>query len=96
MLGEAAAVVITAPLTAETEGLLGAPQLAKCRDGCNVVNVGRAEIVDEGAIWREVSSGRLAYAADVWWHEPKPEEEPPPAPEPLPGSILKLLVAVTV
>ena len=40
------------------------------RDGCNIVNVGRAEIVDEKAIWREVSSGRLCYASDVWWREP--------------------------
>ena len=70
LLGEAHAVVVTAPLTAETRGLLGAAALARCRDGCSVVNVGRAEIVDEAALWREVASGRLAYASDVWWREP--------------------------
>lgn len=72
LLGEAAAVVITAPLTAETEGLLGAQALARCRDGCNIVNIGRAEIVDEDSMWQEVKTGRLAYASDVWWNEPKP------------------------
>ena len=69
-MGEAHAVVIAAPLTPETEGLLGAAELAACRDGCDIVNVGRAEIVDEHAMWREVSSGRLSYASDVWWREP--------------------------
>ena len=69
-MGEAHAVVIAAPLTPETEGLLGAAELAACGDGCDIVNVGRAEIVVEHAMWKEVSSGRLSYASDVWWREP--------------------------
>ena len=32
LIGEAHAVVISAPLTAETEGLLGEAELAECRD----------------------------------------------------------------
>ena len=32
LIGEAHAVVIAAPLTAETEGLLGTAELAECRD----------------------------------------------------------------
>ena len=32
LIGEAHAVVIAAPLTAETEGMLGAAELAECRE----------------------------------------------------------------
>ena len=32
LIGEAHAVVIAAPLTAKTEGLLGAAELAECRE----------------------------------------------------------------
>ena len=78
--------MVTAPLTADTQGLLDTTMLARCRDGCNVVNIGRAEIVDEHAMWCEVSSGRLGFAADVWWHEPVPGAAAPRQPEPFYGS----------
>ena len=65
LLAQASAVVITAPLTPATRGMMNATLLAQCPDGCNIVNVGRAEIVCEDAIWAEVSTGRLGYAADV-------------------------------
>ena len=32
LIGEAHAILIAAPLTAETEGLLGATELAECRE----------------------------------------------------------------
>lgn len=34
-----------------------------------IVNVGRAAIVDEDALWSEVATGRLHFASDVWWRE---------------------------
>ena len=47
-------------MTSETKRLLDSAMLARCRDGCCIINVARAELVDEVALWREVSSGRLA------------------------------------
>jgi phosphoglycerate dehydrogenase-like enzyme len=69
LLPRATALVIAAPLTSETRGLLDSAALAALRDNASVVNVGRAEVVDEDAIWSEVESGRLGFASDVWWRE---------------------------
>ena len=69
LLSRATAVVIALPLTPETRGMLDASALAILRDGVAVVNVGRAEIIDEVAMWREVDANRLAFASDVWWDE---------------------------
>lgn len=63
------AVVITAPLTPETRCIFNKQRLAELSNNAMIVNIGRAEVVDEHAIWEEVQSGRLGYAADVWWSE---------------------------
>ena len=54
LLPRATALIIAAPLTAETRGVVDAAALARLPDHASVVNIGRAEIVDEGAIWAEV------------------------------------------
>eukprot|EP00040_Diaphanoeca_grandis_P026197 m.146407 g.146407 ORF g.146407 m.146407 type:complete len:237 (+) comp30477_c2_seq1:299-1009(+) len=69
LLPRATALIIAAPLTKETRGLIGAAELAKLPDSASVINVGRAEIIDEDAMWTEVESNRLGFAADVWWAE---------------------------
>ena len=52
------------------------------------MNVGRAEVVDEDAMWaalQEDEGRRLAFGSDVWWTESgvvqKPKPEPKPEPE---------------
>lgn len=76
-LPEADAVVLALPLQPETEGLLGAEQLARMRPDAIVVNVGRGGLVDEPALVEALRSGRLGGAGlDVFALEPLPEESP--------------------
>jgi D-3-phosphoglycerate dehydrogenase len=71
LLVQADFVTIHLPRTAETEGLIGARELALMRDGARIVNTARGGIVDEAALEDALRSGRLAGAAlDVFADEP--------------------------
>jgi phosphoglycerate dehydrogenase-like enzyme len=70
-------LVIAAPLTPETNGLIGRDELACLAPGSLLVNVGRAAIVDEPALLEALGSGQLGGAAlDVFATEPLPSESP--------------------
>jgi len=70
-------LVIAAPLTPQTLGLIGAPQMAQLPRGAVIVNVGRAKILDTGALIAALHSGHLGGAAlDVYPQEPLPAEHP--------------------
>ena len=71
LLPAADIVVLTAPLTAETRGLIGAAELARMKPSAWLVNVARGKLVDERALVRALESGEIAGAAlDVVEHEP--------------------------
>jgi len=79
------AVVVSAPLTPQTAGMVGAKQLARLPAHAVLVNVGRGSVVDEDAVASALNRGSLgAYAADVFafedWARP---ERPPGIPEQL-------------
>lgn len=76
LLPRADILIIVAPLTEQTRGLVGADLLARLPDGALVVNVGRGAIVDTGALVAELSSGRLEAALDVTDPEPLPDGHP--------------------
>jgi phosphoglycerate dehydrogenase-like enzyme len=76
LLPRADAVVVLAPLSDSTRGLLGAAQLAAMSDGALLVNAARGPIVDSAALAREVSTGRLRAVLDVTDPEPLPEDDP--------------------
>ena len=64
-------VVVTAPFTAVTKGLINRARLALLPDGAIVVNVARGALLDEDALLAELDSGRLRGAAlDVFAVEP--------------------------
>lgn len=69
-------VVITAPLTSETRGLVDKGFLAAMPDGSTLINAGRGKIVNTEALVRELRSGRLRAALDVTDPEPLPESHP--------------------
>lgn len=70
-------VVIAAPLTDRTRGLIGAAQLALMKPDAVLINVGRGGIVDETALDRALREGRLRGAAlDVFAREPLPQDSP--------------------
>jgi len=70
LLPRASSLVLACPLTAETAGLLGAAELALLPAGATVVNVGRAELMDEEPTFRACEARRIAFGSDVWWVEP--------------------------
>jgi phosphoglycerate dehydrogenase-like enzyme len=64
-------LAITLPLTPETRGLLGDRQLRLMKPTAIVVNVARAHIVDEDALFAALAERRIAGAAlDVWYRYP--------------------------
>jgi phosphoglycerate dehydrogenase-like enzyme len=64
-------LAITLSLSTETRGLLDERRLGLMRPTAFLINVARAEIIDETALYRALSSGVLAGAAlDVWWRYP--------------------------
>lgn len=68
-------LVVCAPLTEHTRGLVGAAELAALPRGARLVNVGRGPVVDEGALVEALESGHLAGAAlDVFGEEPLPRD----------------------
>ena len=71
VLARADHLVITLPLTNETRGLLGEPQLRGMKPTAILVNPARAEIVDEDALFTALAERRIAAAAlDVWYRYP--------------------------
>jgi D-3-phosphoglycerate dehydrogenase len=70
MLPRAEVVSLHIPLTDSTRGWFDREKLALMRDGAALVNTARAQLVDENALFREVQSGRLRAAFDVFWTEP--------------------------
>jgi D-3-phosphoglycerate dehydrogenase / 2-oxoglutarate reductase len=80
LLAACHAVSLHVALTPETEGLLGAEELALMPDGAVLVDTARAQLLDLEALRRELESGRLGGAAlDVIPVEPPTAEHPAPA-----------------
>jgi phosphoglycerate dehydrogenase-like enzyme len=74
MLRDVDFLVIACPLTDETRGLLGRAELAAMRPHAVLINVGRAAIVDEDALYEALAARRLGGATlDVWYHYPTSE-----------------------
>ena len=76
-LAQCHALVIAAPLTPETQGLMGAAQFAQLPKGAIVINVGRARILDTDALIASLNSNHLGGASlDVFPQEPLPPDHP--------------------
>ena len=77
MLARCDVLVIAAPLTPYTQGMLGAREFQQLPRGALVVNVGRAKIIDTEALIAALQSGHLGGASlDVFPQEPLPSDDP--------------------
>jgi len=76
-------LVVVTPRTAETEGMIGAAELALLPPGACLVNVSRGGICEEKALLDALDTGHLRYVAtdvfdeeplapdSVWWEHPR-------------------------
>ncbi len=62
------------PLLPETQEMIGIEQLSLLHDGALLLNTARAGVVNEQALARELISGRLFAALDVFHQEPLPPD----------------------
>jgi phosphoglycerate dehydrogenase-like enzyme len=77
MLGESDFVLLAAPLTPETRGLINAAALEAMRPTAVLINIARGGLVDEPALIAALQTGQIAGAAlDVFAQEPLPAESP--------------------
>jgi glyoxylate/hydroxypyruvate reductase A len=77
LLPRADFVLITAPLTPETRGLVGRRQLDFMKPEAGLINMGRAGIVDYDALREKLAGGELSGAVlDVFEPEPLPPTSP--------------------
>src|SRR5262245_58733225 len=71
VLTEADIVTLHVPLNDETDGMIGAREIALMKRGVRIANCARGGIVDEGALLAALEAGHVAGAAvDVWTEEP--------------------------
>ncbi len=77
LLPEADFVVLTVPLTHETQGMIGERELRAMKPAAYMINIGRGGIVREDVLIRALREGWIAGAGlDVFETEPLPEDSP--------------------
>ena len=77
LLARADTIVVAAPLTPETTGLLNAGAFDKVKRGVHLINIARGAIIDTAALIEALESGKVGAAAlDVTEPEPLPAGHP--------------------
>ena len=71
LLAEADFITVHLPKTPETVGLIGEDALSKVKPTVHIINAARGGIIDEDALYKAMSEGRVAGAGlDVYASEP--------------------------
>jgi phosphogluconate 2-dehydrogenase len=77
LLRESDYVCLAVPHTPDTEGMIGADELAMMKPDAYLVNICRGGVVDEAALIAALASQRIAGAGlDVFIYEPLPADSP--------------------
>jgi len=69
-------LVVAAPLTPATRGIVGARELKALKPGAWVVNIARGPLIDEPALLKALDGHLGGAALDVFDQEPLPEDHP--------------------
>ncbi|WP_333618281.1 D-2-hydroxyacid dehydrogenase [Dietzia sp.] len=75
-VGDVDHLVMVAPLTEATRGLLREGEIAALPGGAHVINVGRGGLVDQQALTAAIASGHVTAHLDVLETEPLPSGDP--------------------
>jgi phosphogluconate 2-dehydrogenase len=77
LLQQADFICLTLPLTAETEGLIGAEQFTLMRPDSIFINISRGKVVDEAALINALRTAQIRAAGlDVFEREPLNPDSP--------------------
>jgi phosphoglycerate dehydrogenase-like enzyme len=77
MIAESDYLLVAAPLTGETRGLVGPAEFQVMKPSAVVINVGRGPVIDEPSLIAALQNGTIKGAAlDVFDKEPLPEGHP--------------------
>ena len=77
LLRESDFISLHVPLNKETEGLIGAAEIALMKPSAFLINVARGRVIDREALRVALNERRLAGAGlDVFWHEPIDPDDP--------------------
>jgi phosphoglycerate dehydrogenase-like enzyme len=77
MIGQSDYIIVAAPLTPETRGMIGHREFEEMKPSAVVVNVGRGPVIDETALVQALRERRIRGAAlDVFDTEPLPPDHP--------------------
>ncbi len=70
-------IVVAAPLTPQTRGMIGDAEFAAMKPTAVIINIGRGPVIQESAMVRALSEKRIKGAAlDVFDQEPLPQGHP--------------------
>jgi phosphoglycerate dehydrogenase-like enzyme len=76
-LGEHDWVILAIPATPETDGMIGATELAAMKPTATLINIARGSVIDQDALIAALTSKSIAHAfLDVMTPEPLPPEHP--------------------
>jgi phosphoglycerate dehydrogenase-like enzyme len=77
MIAQSHYIVLAAPLTRETRGLIGREEIARMRSDAVIINIGRGPVIEERALLEALQDRRIRGAAlDVFDTEPLPADHP--------------------
>ena len=77
VLPEADVVVLTIPLTPETQGMIGEEELGAMKSTAYLINIGRGATIQESVLIQALKEGWIAGAGlDVFENEPLPDNSP--------------------
>jgi phosphoglycerate dehydrogenase-like enzyme len=77
VLAESDYVIVAAPRTPRTEGMIGREQFSAMKPSAVIINISRGALIDEGALVEALQDGTIGGAAlDVFAQEPLPETSP--------------------
>lgn len=70
-ISNATVVICSLPLTEKTKGMINETTLRKFNKNTILINLSRAEIIDEHSIYNALIENKIEFfASDVWWKSP--------------------------